>query len=430
MLLFAFLPAVAAADTLVPPWGDADDLPIPAWARTVAPRKNDVAIYAAPGKTDTRRGSMMLGARLPLFGAKRSAGCNGRWLEVGPLAWVCSEVAEMSADERFAPPILRYDDGMPFRYYFAGKDGANGFVNLETALDDAPDLELEPGFGVAIVEEKNAHGERWGKSRRGRWIALSELGAAHPSAFHGEEIQGEGPLDVAWVLSDRANVYSGAKADKAIDARVRFQVVHVREEIAMAGGTMVRVSDGASPFTGARSTPGAADPQAQWMRAKDLARPTVALPPDEIGGSGTLEKWVDVDLASQTLIAYDGTRPVFATLVSTGKGPRGSETVTPPGVHRIWVKLFTTDMGNLGDDEAEKHYSIEDVPWVMFFDKGVALHAAFWHRDYGRVRSHGCVNLAPIDARRLFDWTAPHMPPGWSAAFPSKVERGTAVRVR
>ena len=107
---------------------------------------------------------------------------------------------------------------------------------------------------------------------------------------------------------------------------------------------------------------------------------------------------------TQTLVAYEGKkpRPVFATIVSTGKGARGSPTATRLGVHRIWVKLVSTNMGNLENEDADLHYSIEDVPWVQFFDKAIALHAAFWHRDFGHVHSHGCVNLAPRDAEFLF----------------------------
>jgi lipoprotein-anchoring transpeptidase ErfK/SrfK len=121
---------------------------------------------------------------------------------------------------------------------------------------------------------------------------------------------------------------------------------------------------------------------------------------------------------------------VFATLVSTGKGLPKSETVTPLGVHRIWVKLITTPMDNLEKEDAEKRYSIEDVPYVQFFDKAVALHGAFWHRKFGHAQSHGCVNLAPLDAKWLYAWTAPHVPQGWSAAYPTRLEPGTAVRVR
>jgi lipoprotein-anchoring transpeptidase ErfK/SrfK len=401
------LSVLVLSGVILPPWYDADDVPIPTWARSVAPRKPEVAIYAGPGKLDARRGSVLPGARLPLFGAKRANGCSGRWLEVGPLAWVCSDVAEMSPDERLVPPIARSDDGLPFRYYFAGRDGAAAFLSLERALDDAPDYELDPGFGTAAVEEKVAHGERWIKTRRGRWIAARELGAAHPTAFHGEEIHGE--LDVAWVVTDRANVYSASKPEKPVDTRVRLQVVHVKEQL----GAMARISEDGEP--------------GRWMNAKDLVRPAASPPPAEMDPD---ERWIEVDLATQTLVAYEGARPVYATLVSTGVGPRGSDTATPPGVHRIWAKLLTTNMDNLEREDAEKHYSIEDVPWVMFFDKAVALHGAFWHRDFGRVHSHGCVNLPPIDARWVFEFTSPHLPPAWSAAFPTRLERGTLVRVR
>jgi L,D-transpeptidase catalytic domain len=399
---------MARADASVPPWFDADDLPIPTWAKSVVPRKPEVAIYVAPGKLEARRGSVMAGARLPLFGAKRASGCSGRWLEVGPLAWVCSDVAEMSPDGRVAPAIARSADGLPFRYYFAGRDGAFAFLNLDTADDDAPDYELEPGFGTAGVEERAAHGESWIKTRRGRWIAARELNLAHTTAFHGEALSGEAS-DVAWVLPERASVYATNKPEKPVETRLHWQVVHVKEQL----GAMVRVSEDGGP--------------ARWMNARDLARTNQAPPPSELEPD---ERWLDIDLATQTLIAFEGTRPVYATLVSTGVGPRGTDTATPPGVHRIWVKLLTTNMDNLEREDAEKHYSIEDVPWVMFFDKAVALHGAFWHRDFGRVHSHGCVNLAPIDARYLFEFTAPHLPSGWSAVFPTRLEKGTLVRVR
>jgi len=75
-------------------------------------------------------------------------------------------------------------------------------------------------------------------------------------------------------------------------------------------------------------------------------------------------------------------------------------------------------------------FSIEDVPYVQFFDRGVALHGAFWHSSFGKPKSHGCVNLSPLDARALFEFTAPHLPRGWSAVLPSSTEKGTLIRIR
>lgn len=420
-----FFCSIARADSReLPPWTDPDDIPLPVWAKSVVPKKSDTPIFAAPGLLDLRRGSAIEGVRLPLYGAKRGASCGGRWLLVGPLAWICSDVSELSADDPVRPvPPIPLADGLPFRYFFVGKEGAEGFDRLEGALDDAPAQDFEPGFAVAVTEVRAMHGESWGRTNRGRWVALRELGLAHPSTFHGEETS---DLDFAWVISERASIVRGPKAAQAIGTRVRFQVVRWREERPTGTGVMVRVSeDGVAPE--------------EWMRARDLAHPTIAEPPPELGPD---ERWIDVELATQTLVAYEGPKPVFATLVSTGRGAQGSETVTPKGVHRIWVKLATTDMGNLELDEASAdaipmkpqgpgtRYSIEDVPYVQFFDKGVGLHAAFWHRDFGHVHSHGCVNLAPLDARRLFGWTLPHLPGGWTAALPVGVEKGTTVRVR
>lgn len=427
----------AHADEAVPPWTDPGDVPAPPWARSVTPSRPEAAIYAEPGKLDLRRGSAQPGARLPFFGSKRASGCQGRWLAVGPLAWICSDVADFSPEDALSPalgsrmwsvdgtdflrptrpgarplppigPTSANDDGLPYRYYFAGRDGAFGFSNLANALDDAPDQELEPGFAVAIVEEATAHGERWGKTKKGRWVAMRELSPARPLLFHGELAGEGGKLDVAWVVVDKAQTFTSERADKANGARVRFEKVKVVED----KGAMIRIENDA------------------WMKSKDLSRPRVARPPAEIGGEAAIDRWIDVDLAQQALVAYEGPRPVFATLVSTGKGAPGSELETRKGVHRIWVKIFTTKMDNLDKDDVDRHYAIEDVPWVQFFDKAIALHGAFWHRDFGRVHNHGCVNLSPLDARWLFAFTGPHLPAGWTAVLPTKIESGTTIVVR
>jgi lipoprotein-anchoring transpeptidase ErfK/SrfK len=161
--------------------------------------------------------------------------------------------------------------------------------------------------------------------------------------------------------------------------------------------------------------------------ARDLRRAAPARTPSSVRAG---ERWIDVDLATQTLVAFEGETAVFATLVSTGKGREGSDSETPKGEFRIWVKLATSNMDNLEDEDAARYYAIEDVPHVQYFAKGIGLHGAFWHRAFGHERSHGCVNLAPLDAQRLFAFTSPHLPAGWTAALPTAIEAGTLVRVR
>ncbi|HEX7666979.1 MAG TPA: L,D-transpeptidase [Polyangiaceae bacterium] len=399
----------------MPPWTDPGDIPLPPWARSVVPHDRETPVFAAPGKIDQKRGVLAENAHLPLYGAKRGASCLGRWLEIGPLAWVCSDMVDLSADAPESQPRGVYPDGLPYRYYFVGRDGAWAFAHPETADSDQPDQELEAGWGVAIVDEKPIAGKRWGRTSHGRWVEMSALVPSRPSAFHGEDVK-DGKIDFAWVSADKTTARSLAKSKTALTSptHVRFEKVPWREERVVGNVTMTRISDDG------------VDPEA-WVPSKDLAHPTIAPPPADLGPG---ERWVDVDLATQTVIAYEGTTPVFATLMSAGKGAQGTDTATPRGTHRLWVKLQSTDMGNMERDDVDQHYSIEDVPFVQFFDHAVGLHGAFWHREFGRVRSHGCVNLAPLDATRLFDFTWPHLPRGWTAVFPTELEKGSLVRVR
>jgi lipoprotein-anchoring transpeptidase ErfK/SrfK len=87
-------------------------------------------------------------------------------------------------------------------------------------------------------------------------------------------------------------------------------------------------------------------------------------------------------------------------------------------------------MDNLESEEANRYYAIQEVPWVMYFKEGYGLHGTFWHRSFGTVQSHGCVNLTPLDAQRLFHWTSPRLPAGWTAVLPARHERGTLIRIR
>jgi hypothetical protein len=140
----------------------------------------------------------------------------------------------------------------------------------------------------------------------------------------------------------------------------------------------------------------------EWfISVADVVQPTFAVGEDEL--------WIHVDLGEQTLVLYRGREPFFATLVSTGL--RGHD--TPRGLFHIERKFVGRTMEHIGPDTGDDDYRIEDVPWTQYFERSLALHGAFWHDRFGVQRSHGCVNLAPIDARRVFLLTAPVVPEGW-----------------
>ena len=113
---------------------------------------------------------------------------------------------------------------------------------------------------------------------------------------------------------------------------------------------------------------------------------------------GRTEKWIDIDLTTQTLTAYEGDALVYQTLISSGLSPN----VTVTGQFRVWLRFEaqTMDGARLGYD-----YYLENVPYVMYFFEDYALHGTFWHNNFGNPMSHGCVNMETGDAGWLYDWS-------------------------
>jgi len=110
------------------------------------------------------------------------------------------------------------------------------------------------------------------------------------------------------------------------------------------------------------------------------------------------EKWIDVNLTTQTLIAYEGNFPVFETLISSGLAQHATVT----GQFRVWLRFEaqTMDGSRLGYD-----YYLENVPYVMYFFEDYAIHGTFWHNNFGNPMSHGCVNMETGDAGWIFNWS-------------------------
>jgi lipoprotein-anchoring transpeptidase ErfK/SrfK len=129
------------------------------------------------------------------------------------------------------------------------------------------------------------------------------------------------------------------------------------------------------------------------------------------------ERWLDVNISKQTLVAYEGTRAVYATLISTGEAgledPERTKS-TKRGIFRIHTKHVSTTMDS---DTVGEEFELRDVPYVQYFEEGYALHGAYWHDRFGTPKSHGCINLTPEDARRLFFFTEPALPEGWHSVM-------------
>jgi lipoprotein-anchoring transpeptidase ErfK/SrfK len=141
---------------------------------------------------------------------------------------------------------------------------------------------------------------------------------------------------------------------------------------------------------------------------RDAVRVVTQTPrPEEVPAGA---KWIHIDLSQQALVAYEGDRPVYVTLVSSGR--QGYE--TPGGLFRIQRKYLSKTM-NGKDIEDGRRYQVQEVPWTMYYDGNFAVHGAYWHNKFGYTKSHGCTNVPPADARWLYYWATLSVPDGWHA---------------
>ncbi len=141
-------------------------------------------------------------------------------------------------------------------------------------------------------------------------------------------------------------------------------------------------------------------------------------------------KRIEVDLTLQRVTAYENDEKVFSTLISAGLAVTSGNSSerkyrTPTGKFRVERKKPSRHMG-YGELSAESDYELPGVPWVSYFHwSGVAFHGAYWHNDFGRPRSQGCVNMRAADARWIYRWTLPAL----QTSEDLVEDKGTDVRV-
>jgi L,D-transpeptidase catalytic domain len=254
---------------------------------------------------------------------------------------------------------------------------------------------LDHNFFVAGAGIEERAFRKFVRTVRGSYVKLAQLEERKGSAFQGVELGAERQLPMAWMVremtpitakqrSDGTFRYVTGPEDKPLERLTLLDWAgreHVGDDL------MHKLKDGRYIK--------------YWFAAvaEKIARPEGVKPN---------EPWVHVNLDQQTLVAYQGDTPVYATLVSTGL--EGHD--TPAGLFEIRAKYVAATMSDIGQDAPDR-YSIEDVPWTEYFSGSIALHGAFWHGGFGLRHSHGCVNLSPFDAHRIFNHTWPELPEGW-----------------
>ena len=291
-------------------------------------------------------------------------------------------------------------------------NGESKLPNLSGRVDGPKAGEFSRHNGISFVDTMLFEGRRYNVSVDLRVMPADRFRPIKGSDFHGFRIPQEAHPPFAIVKSPKAHLLheEGGRLvpNEALAWRTTVQLTG--KERVQKGRTFEELEGGA------------------WVAGDEVAR--VHLAKKMPGWAMDGEKWIDINVTSQVLVAYEGQNPVYATLVSTGEAGLDDPSTTKStkrGIFRIHTKYLTSTMDSKTVGE---EFELRDVPYVQYFTEGYALHAAYWHDVFGQPKSHGCINLAPEDARRLFFWTGPAVPPGWQgASAPAAGKTGTVVFV-
>lgn len=247
--------------------------------------------------------------------------------------------------------------------------------------------------------------------------------------------------DLAWVPKDRVKPYDSVTFEGAhLDGSVRMPLAFFREQerpayergsdrtfvpskrkfarLAWVELSGVTELEGGVRYLETRE-------QGLWVLESDAVVPQVSpttpwgdpvsTVADVASEPAARRPWIEASVYGGWLIAYENTRPVFVTLTAAGRGGAKrlsskrllTSSSTPLGTFPITGKFVTATMD--GPDGVVHG----DVPYVQNFRSAHAIHAAYWHDDWGELVSGGCLNVSPADGRFLFGFTEPRMPEGW-----------------
>ena len=301
-----------------------------------------------------------------------------RWYRIGTDRWVFAGWVRLLNEASPAPTHSR--PGRNARGVVVA-DALNVRARPGVSPDNPPTARLVAGAELEITQEAAVAGAVWYGVGENQWVHSDWVRLLSPVQAQLAAAAAPVRLPIGFVASSSLNVRQrpGVADDNPPVSEVyRNQSFPILESALAGAETWHRIGTD------------------RWVVGKWLRVASGRLRPAAIGSS---ERWVGVNLRTQTAVAYEGDLPVYAAMVATGL----SGTPTVQGIYRTWARYPSTKMAGPG-------YYIEGVTWTSYFYRGYALHTAYWHDAFGATRSHGCVNLSPYDAWWLFQWSAPGGP--------------------
>jgi hypothetical protein len=341
--------------------------------------------------------------------------CEQGWFPVRPKGFVClDEGATLDMQHPTLATMAIQPDlngALPYTYARTTRDTrlwAPASAQQRTISADRP---VTSRSGAAVVGQWEGTDPE-GVSRRlamltnGRFLDVNDVEEAQPSDFVGVTLGETEKLPLGFIVKRGIGAW-----DIEGPTFERKRELSYHELIRLTG----RVRD-AKDVRFWEATDGS------WVRHQDMT--TIAQRTELPKFVKPGQRWVDVSIIAGTMVAYEGTEPVYATLVSVGRDRTADDVadakLTKRGefvVTAKYVTALTQDVNGFAN-RVEMH----DAPWVMEMSSGQAIHGAFWHNRFGIEHGDGNLQLSPADGRWLFQWATPELPDGWHAVVAQGVE--------
>jgi hypothetical protein len=364
-------------------------------------------------------GSVALKTGKPVYGP----GCM-EWYAIEPRGYVCVDGnrATLNGDDPVYRAVLPYAPKLnsPWPHQYGESLGLESEMLLAGSPLTFPALPLaihEPRSRllrrstVAYSAEASVNGHDFLLSADYQWVPKASVTPYPVVKFQGVKLGQDAALPLAFFKANDRPAYTRAPNGEltlASETFARLSYVELTEE---------RASVGQDVFLRTKR-------DNLWVKASDCVLPTpqsltpwgapVGSPDITNNAPKGRATWLEVAVNAGYLIAYEGTKPVFTTLISPGRGGSANpgedpipRALTPTGTFPVSGKFATATMVAPGD------FVHSDVPWTQNFSGPHALHTAYWHDSWGELKSGGCVNLSPIDGKAMFEFTEPALPPGW-----------------
>jgi L,D-transpeptidase-like protein len=390
--------------------------------RVYALTKN-VWVVAEPAPTRSWIGFLWFGNSVPVREPepRLGPGCKGAWYAIEPRGYVCVDEQRATLDPEH--PVLRDltalapDLASPWPHRYGES------LDLRRLKALPGELLPIPALSDGLVRFKRRSTVAWTREivHDGRsflladdlwWVPKERVVAYPPVTFHGVHLGKDARLPLAFFRGRERPRFVRAASGELVPgappfARLSWVELSGRRATQQGDtyletkspGVFVRESDAVVPEP-RQLTP--------WGTPLDADV-------DERAPSRGRRTWLEVSILGGWLLAYEDRTPVFATLVSAGVGgPQQpgrallETSSTPTGSFKINGKFATATMVS----RSEQINSA--VPWAQTFSGPYALHSAYWHDDWGELKSGGCINVSPLDGRWLFyEFSEPRMPDNW-----------------